>query len=93
MFFVQVYNCPRYLEAAVACGDVVWQRGLLKKGCGICHGVAGNAYVFFQLYQATTVCNFISELNHTILFLAKSLKFHYVYKIAFKLSTTVLFLL
>ncbi len=43
----------RYLEAAVKCGEVVWQRGLLKKGCGLCHGVSGNAYTFLQLYKLT----------------------------------------
>ena len=32
---------------------MVWQRGLLKKGYGICHGVAGNAYTFLSLYKAT----------------------------------------
>ncbi|KAF6024460.1 LANCL2 [Bugula neritina] len=35
----------------MACGDVVWKRGLLRKGYGICHGVAGNAYTFLSLYK------------------------------------------
>ena len=42
-----------YLDAAVACGEVVWTRGLLRKGYGLCHGVAGNAYTFLTLYKAT----------------------------------------
>jgi len=31
----------KYLQAALRCGDVVWEKGLLRKGPGICHGVAG----------------------------------------------------
>ena len=43
----------RYLAAAVAAGEVVWRRGLLRKGPGLCHGTAGNGYSLLQLYQAT----------------------------------------
>jgi len=32
---------------------VLWNRGLLRKGYGICHGVAGNAYGFLTAYQLT----------------------------------------
>ncbi len=46
------YN--KYLTAAVNAADVVWTRGLLKtKGVGLCHGVAGNAYVFLYLFHVT----------------------------------------
>jgi len=40
------------LDAAVEAGEVVWNRGLLRK-VGICHGISGNAYVFLSLYQLT----------------------------------------
>lgn len=33
------------------CGEVIWKRGILRKGCGLCHGTAGNAYAFLSLYQ------------------------------------------
>ncbi|KAK0097750.1 hypothetical protein PV326_014053 [Microctonus aethiopoides] len=49
----QIYGDESFLETAKDCGEVVWARGLLKKGCGICHGVAGNAYTFLCLYQMT----------------------------------------
>ncbi|EEB09899.1 conserved hypothetical protein [Pediculus humanus corporis] len=49
----QVFRDQKYLTAAELCGDVVWERGLLRKGYGICHGVAGNAYTFLILYQTT----------------------------------------
>jgi len=49
----QIWRDDRYLQAALRCGDIVWKKGLLKKGPGICHGVAGNAYVFLLLYRLT----------------------------------------
>ncbi|KAL5496470.1 hypothetical protein EMCRGX_G012763 [Ephydatia muelleri] len=49
----QVFGDQRYLQAAVRCGEVVWRRGLLRKGYGLCHGVAGNAYTFLQLLRVT----------------------------------------
>ncbi|XP_078489542.1 lanC-like protein 3 isoform X2 [Ciona intestinalis] len=44
---------PKYLEACVKLGETVWKLGLLKKGPGICHGVAGSGYVFLLLYRLT----------------------------------------
>lgn len=44
---------PQYLDTCIRCGELVWQKGLLKKGPGICHGVAGSAYVFLLLYRLT----------------------------------------
>ena len=41
----------KYLSAALRAGEVVWQRGLLRKGPGLCHGVAGNGYALLHLYQ------------------------------------------
>lgn len=43
----------RYLDSCVLAGDLVWRKGLLRKGPGICHGVAGNGYVFLLLYKLT----------------------------------------
>ncbi|CAF3305988.1 unnamed protein product [Rotaria socialis] len=54
--FVRTYETTgnrSYLDLATTAGDVVWQRGLLRKGYGLCHGIAGNAYVFLDLYRAT----------------------------------------
>jgi len=42
-----------YLYAAEKCADVIWFRGLLKKGYSLCHGVAGNAYCFLEMFQTT----------------------------------------
>ena len=43
----------RWLQAAIDASEVVWRRGLLRKGVGLCHGLSGNAYPFLQLYAAT----------------------------------------
>ncbi|KAJ8717700.1 hypothetical protein PYW07_005630 [Mythimna separata] len=48
-----VYRDQRYIDAMVKASDLVWERGLLRKGPGICHGVAGNGYVFLLLYRIT----------------------------------------
>lgn len=41
----------QYAEIALKAGEDIWTRGLLKKGYGLCHGAAGNAYAFLRLYQ------------------------------------------
>ena len=52
-FSCKVFGKEKYLDAALKCGEVVWRHGLLKKGYGICHGVAGNAYTFLSLFKQT----------------------------------------
>jgi hypothetical protein len=32
-------------------GEVLWQRGLLVKGNGLCHGIAGNGFLLHSLYR------------------------------------------
>ncbi|KAI1889014.1 hypothetical protein AGOR_G00174690 [Albula goreensis] len=49
----KIFKEEKYLKDAVECGEVIWQRGLLRKGYGICHGTAGNAYAFLTLYKLT----------------------------------------
>ena len=53
LLLAQVFKEEKYLKDAVECSDVVWQRGLLRKGYGICHGTAGNGYAFLSLYRLT----------------------------------------
>jgi len=38
----------RWLREMTRLEDVVWERGLLTKGPGLCHGVAGNAYALLS---------------------------------------------
>lgn len=49
----QVFKEEKYLKEALECSDVIWQRGLLRKGYGVCHGTAGNGYSFLSLYHLT----------------------------------------
>ena len=44
----QIWNEQKYLSAAMRCGECVWNKWLLKKGPGICHG-----YVHLLLYRMT----------------------------------------
>ncbi|CAJ0601100.1 unnamed protein product [Cylicocyclus nassatus] len=46
------YGDEKYLKAALRCGDLIWVKGVLKKGPGICHGVGGNGYALLMLYRA-----------------------------------------
>ena len=47
----RAWTTAGYLDAAIKAGELVWERGLLKKGNGLCHGSAGNGYAFIHLYQ------------------------------------------
>jgi lantibiotic modifying enzyme len=49
----EVYKDEKYLKAAEGAAEVVWDRGLLKKGNSLCHGVCGNGYVFLSLFRST----------------------------------------
>ncbi|KAM6971642.1 lanC-like protein 2 [Tautogolabrus adspersus] len=49
----KVFKEEKYLKEAAECAEVIWQRGLLRKGYGICHGTAGNGYAFLALYKLT----------------------------------------
>ena len=49
-----MFKSQEYLEAAKKSCDVIWKRGLLKKGYGLCHGISGNAYAFLAMYQETS---------------------------------------
>uniref|UniRef100_A0A8C6EV06 LanC like glutathione S-transferase 2 n=1 Tax=Marmota marmota marmota TaxID=9994 RepID=A0A8C6EV06_MARMA len=49
----KVFKEEKYLKEAMECSDVIWQRGLLRKGYGICHGTSGNGYSFLSLYHVT----------------------------------------
>jgi len=48
-----IWREEKYLDSCLRCGDCIWKKGLLRKGPGICHGVAGNGYVFLLLYRLT----------------------------------------
>lgn len=47
---VNLEVCDGAIDKAL---EVIWQRGLLRKGCGICHGIAGNGYAFLTAFIKT----------------------------------------
>jgi hypothetical protein len=49
----KVFNEEKYLKSCLQCGDLVWEKGLLKKGPGMCHGIASSGYVFLLLHRLT----------------------------------------
>lgn len=48
-----VFKEPIYRTACLKAGEVIWNKGLLRKGPGLCHGISGNAYAFLLLYRLT----------------------------------------
>eukprot|EP00922_Rhytidocystis_sp_ex-Travisia-forbesii_P045858 GHVS01068402.1.p2 GENE.GHVS01068402.1~~GHVS01068402.1.p2 ORF type:complete len:441 (+),score=73.03 GHVS01068402.1:1087-2409(+) len=42
-----------YLRAAERCGTKIWKDGLLTKGLGLCHGIAGNGLCLLLLHRDT----------------------------------------
>jgi len=49
----ELWGEARHLQAATELAQVVWERGLLRKGIGLCHGIGGNGYVFLRLFEVT----------------------------------------
>jgi lantibiotic modifying enzyme len=49
----KLFNNDIYLKSALKAGELVWKKGMLLKGNGICHGITGNAYVLHSLYRIT----------------------------------------
>ena len=53
-----------FLQEALRSATPVWQRGLLRKGHGLCHGTLGNAYTFLDMYQRTEDPSWLSKTVH-----------------------------
>ena len=52
----------------------VWERGLLRKGLGLCHGVGGNGYVFLSLYRATGEEKYLQYARAFAVFIVENLE-------------------
>jgi hypothetical protein len=61
---------PRFLEAARRAADVTWERGLLRKGLGLCHGVGGNGYALLAMWRATSEAVYLHRAVQFALFCA-----------------------
>ncbi|KAF4367129.1 lanC-like protein GCL2 [Cannabis sativa] len=64
----EVFGDKDFLQAAMDAGDVVWNRGLLKR-VGVCHGISGNAYVFLALYRLTNKVEYLYKAKAFACFL------------------------
>lgn len=67
-----LFDDQRYLIACENAAELVWDRGLLLKGYGICHGIAGNGYVFLTLYRLTGNPKYLHRANAFMQFLTNS---------------------
>jgi lantibiotic modifying enzyme len=55
-------ECPQEFQQFMKKSlEVVWQRGLLKKGIGLCHGIPGNGYAFLSALRATSQHSFYAQ--------------------------------
>lgn len=68
----QHFNDNKYLDGCKKAADLIWQNGLLRKGPGICHGIAGNAYAFLVLYRITQDPRYLYRATKFAEFLSKS---------------------
>jgi len=52
----EVFYDVEYLNSAeLLAHEVVWPRGLLRKGLSLCHGISRNAYAFLAVYGALNI--------------------------------------
>uniref|UniRef100_F1L4V0 LanC-like protein 3 n=1 Tax=Ascaris suum TaxID=6253 RepID=F1L4V0_ASCSU len=47
------FRNEKFLQSARRALDLIWRKGVLHKGPGICHGVAGSGYAFLLYYRLT----------------------------------------
>eukprot|EP01068_Selenidium_serpulae_P017795 Selendium_serpulae@DN6408_c1_g1_i3.p1 len=46
-------KAEEYKKVALDLGHVIWERGLIYKGLGLCHGIAGNGMALLSLWRFT----------------------------------------
>lgn len=68
----RIFNDVKYLDACKKAADLIWEKGLLRKGPGICHGVSGNGYAFLMLYKVTQEPRYLYRAIKFAEFLTKS---------------------
>ena len=58
---LSTYWTSQWSEGVEIATKRVWQEGLLSKGGGLCHGIAGNAWPWLVMYYNMTVSNCVQE--------------------------------
>ena len=49
----ELYPNNNFKETAILCNKSLWERGLLYKGNGVCHGMSGVTFGLIKLYKET----------------------------------------
>ena len=49
----EIYPNNNFKETAILCNKSLWERGLLYKGNGVCHGMSGVTFGLIKLYKET----------------------------------------
>ena len=52
-----------WMQHAIAASDVVWRRGFLTKGGGLCHGSSGNALSLLEVYRLGDRSEFLQRAS------------------------------
>lgn len=77
----------------MAGGEDVWNRGLLRKGCGLCHGTAGSGYCLLEIYQATKDPKYLYRAFKVCFSTFSMCIFHFLYDLSNCYKTDVVKLL
>lgn len=48
-------------QSAKKCADLIWRKGILRKGPGICHGLAGSGYALLLFYRLTSEVKYLNR--------------------------------
>lgn len=71
----EFFEEKKYLERAKQVAQhVVWPRGLLRKGVGLCHGISGNSYALLSLARVESGDLWLLRAQHYTHFAASSLE-------------------
>ena len=49
----QYFKDKSILRSLLLAGELIWQKGIVRKGNLICHGIIGNGIVLYELYKIT----------------------------------------
>ena len=67
LVFIKAYSVlgdRKYLLAAERAAQAVWEKGLLKRGPGLCHGTSGSGYALLALFRVTCDAKWYARACH-----------------------------
>ncbi len=75
--YPQITGDRGYLNRAKRGAEAIWERGLLTKGCGLCHGSAGSGYALLSVYQHTGELKYLQMAGAVSITAASVLALYY----------------